>query len=955
MSKAIQGAAMLAGAVALGAADFFSGGLLTPFVAQAMEALIVGGIAMEAGAIADALTQNRGMSITTRQPAAFRQVIYGERRIGGIKVYESTTGSHYDQYNLIIVIATHEIDSIVNLYLDGRRVHWNGSNSGGNTTRNGVNFGGPASGGDFIGPGGQHYNFDGLVYCEARFGDQAPGDVILGMTANDPTWATGANGSPYMGGCAYVYLKVEYDQSMFPSFPEIKFTVRGKSDIFDPRKTAPPAADPVTLQRPTTLLNGWGANAHEGAYEEGTDQGYGWGTDSGTTQAYSNPDNAVDGSDLTSASCKIQHTHAYAGCVWSFAALGQQPSSLYLNVLSEVMPINGAARSAGLWYSLDGGSTWTKIYNAGYRQKQWDSIELSATQDASQIQVMAFLDAHDDMDHYVYDIHLDVGPQTSQVQSGYTNNWALIVADILTDPQWGLGDTGSVNQAQLVAAANVCDEQVDLAAGSTESRYCASLVFDTGTSPGDILQKLMPAAAGRLSRIGGEWYPWPAYWQGPSFTFDESVLTGPIQWTPYRKFRDLFNRVRGTYIAPNFPYNVSGDLYDTNGWFDGSIQNNFPFAFQPTNYPEYAVDQLHGYSDDKYLGEDGGIFLPKEISQDCVISVTQAQRCAKIMLMRNRQQGSGMLPMRLDAWRAQVIDVMQQTLSLYGWFNKQLEITSTRFAIEKKGEAEQVVGIQCGVQETDQSTYEWSTTEELTVYDVPANPAFGVPYAVAAPTALTLQSDASTALTAADGTVTPRILASWTAPTDSTVSQVEVQYQKAGDSSWITAGLVSAQTTAFYIGGVVSGQSYNVQVASIRSNGAMSAWVSGSVTVSAPSSAQSSYSNSPAIALSQPSATAIDMAAVAVTFGSAVVNYAARTFTIPTPSAETWYYVTIADATQAGEAGTPTLTATCQTSNALVGVQGNTYIGAILALPGGGATQILAGGWPAPQTFQVGA
>src|SRR6185437_1224487 len=172
-----------------------------------MESLVVGGIAMEAGAIADALTQNRGMGITTRQPAAFRQIIYGEQRVGGVIVYQSTTGGHHDQYNFIIVLATHEIDSIVNLYLDGRRVHWNGSNTGGNTTSNGVNFGGPASGGDFIGPGGQHYNFDTLVYCEARFGDQQAGDVIAGMTANDPNWASSSAGTPYLGGCAYVYLK----------------------------------------------------------------------------------------------------------------------------------------------------------------------------------------------------------------------------------------------------------------------------------------------------------------------------------------------------------------------------------------------------------------------------------------------------------------------------------------------------------------------------------------------------------------------------------------------------------------------------------------------------------------------------------------------------------------------------------------------------------------------------
>ncbi len=67
------------------------------------------------------------------------------------------------------------------------------------------------------------------------------------------------------------------------------------------------------------------------------------------------------------------------------------------------------------------------------------------------------------------------------------------------------------------------------------------------------------------------------------------------------------------------------------------------------------------------------------------------------------------------------------------------------------------------------------------------------------------------------------------------------------------------------------------------------------------------------------------------------LNYNARTFTIPTPTSPTTYYVTIADPTLIGDKGTgTTLTATCQTSNALVGAPGNIYIGSILAIPGGG-------------------
>lgn len=122
------------------------------------------------------------------------------------------------------------------------------------------------------------------------------------------------------------------------------------------------------------------------------------------------------------------------------------------------------------------------------------------------------------------------------------------------------------------------------------------------------------------------------------------------------------------------------------------------------------------------------------------------------------------------------------------------------------------------------------------------------------------------------------------------------------------------------------------------------------VAVTAPTS----YTQTPAIALSQPTATTIHMLQVSVAFPTNTVNYNARTFTITAPSSPTWYYVTIADPGYIGDTGSAdTLTASCSTSSANVGVAGQTFIGAILALPGGGATVIIPGGQPTPQLFLV--
>jgi hypothetical protein len=757
MSKAIQGAAMLAGALAIGTILFFNPMLaFTPGLIDAMYALAAGGIAMEAGAVANALTSQRGQNITTRMAAGLRQIVYGMQRVGGVTIYQSTTGSHLDQYNYIIVLASHSIDAIVNLFLDGRQVYWkqdgNGSNlgvgnleavggvspactvtlSGGSiasvTATGGSGFatvkpsiyrcvirGGGGSGaqcyatnsgsiaspvwtvvvqhggsgftstpqieiqgaytwggngaadvqdptqagyglGYGIGPDGTHYNFSGLVYCEARFGDQLDGDFMTSIQANDPTWGPQGGKTPWVGGCAYIYLKLEYNTGQFPSAPEIRLTINGKNQILDPRTG----------------------------------------------------------------------------------------------------------------------------------------------------------------------------------KTGFSTNWALQVADVLTDPVFGLGDS-TVNQAQLIAAANVCDEQILTSQGYT-SQWAQHIHYDTSTSPGDALQMMMPSAAGRLDRIGGQWYIWPAYWQGPSFTLDHSSLVDVPKWQPYRSFKDLINCVNGTYIAPNYPYAVVGNLYDANGWYYGTTNDLWPYAWQPTNFPQYAQDTLHGYSGNQWLTDDGGIVLPKELTLRGVIDIVQAQRVAKVILLRNRFQGSGTFPMWLGAYQMQPKDVMEFTFAAMGWSDKVLELTSTHFQLKDvdneqgsegsdvSGKKAQMIFVQIEARETDPSINEWSESEELTAYDVPAGGVGSAANTLVPPTTLALASSSSTALVGADGVTTPRLLATWVDPADVRAIAVQGQYRQHGSTAWIDAGYVAIGVQQGYFP-VVSGVAYDVQIRGVRPNGTTSAWL----------------------------------------------------------------------------------------------------------------------------------
>jgi hypothetical protein len=639
--KAVTGAIEIAAGAAL---------IYTGVGASFGWSLVSMGVGSELSAIASKLQGNQGIATTVRQSAAPRRIIYGTQRVGGVEVYESTTGGSKDQYNMVFVFAAHEITAFLNLYLDGRQVFWAGAGNNGFTVRNGIGFGGGADGQNHIGPDGSTYNFaNGYsghsgIYAEARFGDQVLGDYISGLTANDSRWGPSGGNTPSLVGHAYLYLKCEYDTTVFPSKPDPRATIKGKA-VYDPR----------------------------------TDE------------------------------------------------------------------------------------------------------------------------------------------------TAYSENWALILADIIKNTDYGLGD--AVNTDQLIAAANICDEQVQFygAGGGYESRYTCHYTWTLDKPVGDVINDIVEGAGAKISYIEGEWYLFPATYVAPVASFSYSQLLAKPTWSSQRKFRDKINAVQGQYIAPNYPYSVAGDLYDSNGWYDDTIQNNFPYAFQPTSFPTYACDLLHGYAADQYLSEDNGVELVQTLDFNSVLSITQAQRLAKIALLRNRQQGSGTLTFGPEALILQPGDTFWMNFPQRGWSQKLLEVSRMDFSVQTNNGAPEIQ-VQVSVIETDPSVYVWNSTDELTPYEVEAVPTDPGTYVTAPPTDLVLTSSAATALLQPDGTVVPRIEVTWDTPADVRVSSIQVQYQIVGAASWSDGGTVSSASNTAYIP-AVAGASYNVQIRSLRSNGGSSIWV----------------------------------------------------------------------------------------------------------------------------------
>lgn len=928
--KAVAGAIEIGGGIAL---MVFGG----PVGVALGTMLLSSGIATEAGALAQALGSKAGLGITTRTPAASRQIIRGVQRVGGTIVYQSTTGGTLRQYNLVIVIAGDPVHGIENLYLDGRQVFWN-NGSAYNQTVNGLNFGGDADGNDHTGPNGVQYNFGGKVFCAA----------FQGRQTSDPTVVSGS----WVGPATITGLSPA-------SYPGFASALEANDSAWAPSSQAVGAAAVVSS-----------AIGSGGSITFNLESG-GWG--------YPDGDYTLTVVDLVgSGSGAAGHIHCVGGSAVSVVT--DSSGGSYVAPQATAPP----------------GTTSTSIPYLGGCTYVYLKIEADLGTFPQFPEIKFTVHGKDD----IYDPRTDT--------AGFTTNWALHVADVLMDPTWGLGDT-SVNMDQLIAAANVCDEMVACAAGD-EARYCMNWTCDASMSPGDQLSTMMRSKEGRLSRIGGEWYVWPAYWQGPSATFDENALLADIAWAAQRSLDQLCNRVTGKYIAPNFPFNVTGNLYDSNGFWNGQTQNNFPYGFQPTDYPEYAEDALHGFGEDVFLIADtpnlgawssatayaagavvisggtpwqatqastnqtpsgasaywkaAGNFLPFDLMQECTLSISEAQRVAKIHLLRNRQQGSGTLVMGLEAFQLQPLDVLEMNFAAWSWTNKLLEVAGAqgaKFKLRRApspgaqegegGEDTPALFVEVPVNETDSSVYEWDNlTEELTNYDVSPYGGAVNQWMVAPPTSVTATSNLSTALIQPDGSVIPRIELTWTEPADPFVTgggSIRIQMTPHGTSAWEDVLLVGGTTTTAFLGNVISGSAYDLQIAAVRANGAQSAWVQVLNVVCGYALAASNLTPvAPAGTLNAVTSSAIDSdiliaSPFTATFAGLSVSCTPSLTDIPSLTPQTLYSVYYIDTAFAGGSITPIATTN---QNDFLNKPGYFLIGTILTPPWG-STRLAPSAW----------
>ena len=220
--------------------------------------------------------------------------------------------------------------------------------------------------------------------------------------------------------------------------------------------------------------------------------------------------------------------------------------------------------------------------------------------------------------------------------AGYSANTALHLL-------WFLRNRCNVPDDEIVfetfaSAANVCDEGVTNADGSTSQRYRTGCVIGADEQRTGVLQKLEAASGGHLIRVGGRWMFQAGAYYGPyDFEITEDMVIGTVTGSTEPTNDTAINTVRGTFIDPE------------QSWTE-------------TDYPEVSVAE--------WIVEDGGE-AAETLTYSYVTDPYQAQRLANMELRRRRAGGAISIPMNFAGYNCRpgrVVRVNLPSLNIIGEF-----------------------------------------------------------------------------------------------------------------------------------------------------------------------------------------------------------------------------------------------------------------------------------------------
>ncbi|MEP2103100.1 MAG: hypothetical protein ABJP02_04850 [Parasphingorhabdus sp.] len=228
--------------------------------------------------------------------------------------------------------------------------------------------------------------------------------------------------------------------------------------------------------------------------------------------------------------------------------------------------------------------------------------------------------------------------------------------------------------AAFIAAANMCEENVSLAAGGQEPRYRSAGVISENDNPEPVLEALASSCAGTLRDASGFLALDILHndLATPVASFTDDDILDQFNWQATRGLDESFNLVRGRRTDAS-----------NNG------------LYQLVDYPAVS------------LPSPDGLERAHTFDLSMVQSASQAQRLAKQELQRAQYQGVFSAEYKMTALRCQVGDVIEQTFSALGFVNKLFRVTEQVISMNGR--------IAMTLREENAAIYAWSEEESAAV------------------------------------------------------------------------------------------------------------------------------------------------------------------------------------------------------------------------------------------------
>lgn len=236
-----------------------------------------------------------------------------------------------------------------------------------------------------------------------------------------------------------------------------------------------------------------------------------------------------------------------------------------------------------------------------------------------------------------------------------------------------------IDMASFIAAANLCEEAVALAAGGTEQRYRSYGVVSEADAPSAVLDLMLASCAGTLRDVGGQLSLSILHndLASPVAAFTDDDVLGAFNWQGQKGLDESFNQIRGKRTDPS-----TNSLY------------------QLVDYPAVT------------LTSPDGLERIHTFDLAMVQSASQAQRLAKQELQRAQYQGVFSAEFKATAWKCKVGDVVTLTFSARGFSAKLFRVTAQTIRMDG------VVNME--MREENAAIYAWSAEETAAV--TPAAP-----------------------------------------------------------------------------------------------------------------------------------------------------------------------------------------------------------------------------------------